>query len=274
MTREQLVYNMTGREVTLQSKERSGVAEDAKTVLEVYGLSTDAYLHDVSFTLKKGEILGLTGLMGSGRTEVARAVCGIDPSSGGTVKLNGNTVRIRTAVDAAALGIGYLSENRDEEGLFSGKNVIFNTAVSSLNRYGHALRLKDDRISGDAEEFNRKVGTQCHGFDGAVDHLSGGNRQKVVIARALMKDLQILIFDEPTRGIDVGAKRDIYDMIETLAREGHSILVISSDTEEIRALCDRVLVMYEGTITGELKAGSVTPEEIMALATGTKEIRK
>ena len=271
ITREQLVYSMTGREVTLRPKARSGVDGDAPTVLEVNDLSTAAYLHDISFVLRKGEILGLTGLMGSGRTEVAKAVCGIDPTSAGTVLLNGRPVRIRTPMDAAALGIGYLSENRDEEGLIRGKNVIFNTALSSFERYGHALRLDDDRIAADAEGFNRRLGTKCRSYARMVERLSGGNRQKVVIARALMKDLQILIFDEPTRGIDVGAKRDIYDIIESLARDGHSMLVISSDTEEIRALCDRVLVMYEGTIAGELQAGSITTEGIMALATGTKE---
>lgn len=273
MTREQLVFSMTGREVTLQPKERSGVKDDAPTVLEVSGLSTAAFLHDVSFSLKKGEILGLTGLMGSGRTETARAVCGIDASTGGTIKLNGRPVRIRTPMDAAALGIGYLSENRDEEGLIRGKNVIFNTAFSSFDRYGSALRPDDEMIAGEAEKFNRQVGTRCLDYAGAVERLSGGNRQKVVIARALMKDLQVLIFDEPTRGIDVGAKRDIYDIIESLARDGHSVLVISSDTEEIRALCDRVLVMYEGTVAGELPAGGVTGEKIMALATGAGRVQ-
>ena len=274
MTREELVYNMTGREVTLQPKEKSAVSANAPNVMEVRGLSTAAYLHDVNFTLKKGEILGLTGLMGSGRTEVAKAVCGIDPVSRGTITLNGRPVRIKSPMDSAALGIGYLSENRDEEGLIRGKNVIFNTAFNSFARFGHALRLDDDRIAEEAEGFNRRVGTKCRTYARTVERLSGGNRQKVVIARALMKDLQILIFDEPTRGIDVGAKRDIYDIIESLARDGHSILVISSDTEEIRALCDRVLVMYEGTIAGELQAGSVTPEGIMALATGAREVQK
>lgn len=274
MTREELVYNMTGREVTLQPKEKSAVSANAPNVMEVRGLSTAAYLHDVNFTLKKGEILGLTGLMGSGRTEVAKAVCGIDPVSRGTITLNGRPVRIKSPMDSAALGIGYLSENRDEEGLIRGKNVIFNTALNSFARFGHALRLDDDRIAEEAEGFNRRVGTKCRTYARTVERLSGGNRQKVVIARALMKDLQILIFDEPTRGIDVGAKRDIYDIIESLARDGHSILVISSDTEEIRALCDRVLVMYEGTIAGELQAGSVTPEGIMALATGAREVQK
>ena len=274
MTRKELVYNMTGREVTLQPKEKSAVAADAPNVLEVRGLSTAAYLHNVNFTLKKGEILGLTGLMGSGRTEVAKAVCGIDPVSHGAVTLNGRPVCIRNPMDSAALGIGYLSENRDEEGLIRGKNVIFNTAFNSFARFGHALRLDDGRIAEEAEGFNRRVGTKCRTYARTVERLSGGNRQKVVIARALMKDLQILIFDEPTRGIDVGAKRDIYDIIESLARDGHSILVISSDTEEIRALCDRVLVMYEGTVAGELQAGSVTPEEIMALATGAKGAQK
>lgn len=272
MTRERLIYYMTGKEVGLRIKKKSAVPEDAPVVLDVQGLSTQAYLHDVSFYLKKGEILGLAGLMGSGRTEVARAICGIDRISKGTITVNGQKVRISSPADAIKLGIGYLSENRNEEGMIIGKNIIFNTAVSSLDRYTKGLWVDDEAIWHDAIKLNEKVGTVCAAYSKNIESLSGGNRQKVIIARTLMKDLQIIIFDEPTRGIDVGAKDEIYQIIETLAREGHSIILISSETEEIQALCDRVTVMYEGTLSGELLAGDVNSGHIMFYATGGKDI--
>lgn len=271
LTRQQLVYYMTGKEVGLRIKEKSNVPEDAPTVLEVHDLSTEQYLHDINFCLRKGEILGFAGLMGSGRTSVARAVCGIDKASGGTITINSETVRISSPVDAIKHGMGYLSENRNEEGMIIGKNIIFNTAVSSFDRYTSGLKVDDEKMWDDGVRFNEKVGTVASTYSKNIENISGGNRQKVIIARALMKNLQILILDEPTRGIDVGAKEEIYSIIETLAQEGHSIILISSETEEIQALCDRVIVMYEGTQAGELQAGDVTPERIMYYATGGKD---
>ena len=267
MTKQQLIYYMTGKEVGLRTKTKSNVADDAPVVLEVSGLSTSAYLQDVNFCLKKGEILGFAGLMGAGRTELGRAVCGIDKISGGMIKVNGKVVSIASTMDAIKLGIGYLSENRNEEGIIAGKNIIFNTAVSSLDRYA-SLLLDDEQIGNDAVKLNEKVGTVCSTYAQNIENMSGGNRQKVVVARALMKNLQIIVFDEPTKGVDVGAKDEIYQIIENLAKEGHSIILISSETEEIQALCDRVLVMYEGTVSGEIAAGEVNPERIMYFATG------
>ncbi len=270
ITKDKLVYYMTGKEVRMQAKEESGVPEDAPIVLEVKDLATEAYLHDVNFNLHKGEVLGFIGLMGSGRTEVARAVCGIDPISGGSISVNGEKVVIESPMDAAGYGIGYLSEDRNEEGLIRGKNIIFNTAVNSLERYAKRMGMDDDAIIDDSMEFNRQVGTVTSDYGNAIEHLSGGNRQKVIIARALMKNLQILIFDEPTRGIDVAAKEEIYEIIARFAAEGHSVIVMSSETDEIRTLCDRVLVMYEGTVEGEIPAGEITSEKIMHYATGMR----
>ena len=147
----------------------------------------------------------------------------------------------------------------------------FNAAISSLNRYEKRLSLDDSAISRDAVRFNEFVKTKTSSYASSIESLSGGNRQKVIISRSLMKDLDILIFDEPTRGIDIGAKEDIYEIIKALAAEGHSVIVISSETDEIRSLCDRVLVMYEGTVAGELEAGNVTSENIMRLATGAAD---
>ncbi len=272
MTKQQLIYYMTGKEAGYRTKAESNVLPNAPTVLEVCGLSTSSYLHDVSFYLRKGEILGFAGLMGSGRTEVARAVCGIDKISGGTIAVNGQKVNIASMSDAINYGIGYLSENRNEEGIIAGKNIIFNTAISSLNHYKTGLFCNDEKIWEDAVSYNKKVGTICSGYSQNIENMSGGNRQKVIIARALMKNLQIIIFDEPTKGIDVGAKEEIYRIIEKLALEGHSIIIISSEINEIKALCDRVMVMYEGTVSGEIHAGNVNSEHIMFYATGGNDI--
>ena len=271
LTREQLIYYMTEKKVGPRTKGKSSIPADAPSVLSVHGLCTEACLHDISFSLKKGEILGLAGLMGSGRTETARALCGIDKSFGGEITVNGKPAHITSPADAIKYGIGYLSENRNEEGMLTGKNIIFNTAVSSLSRYTHGFRVDDAAIWDTAVKLNEKTGTVTSAYTKNIEELSGGNRQKVIIARALMKDLQIIIFDEPTRGIDVGAKDEIYGIIEKLAQEGHSIILISSETEELQALCDRVLVMYEGTIAGELTAGNVNPENIMHYVAGGKD---
>ena len=193
LTKDELVYYMTGKEVRILPKEKSSVPEDSQTVLSVKGLATDAYLHDVSFCLKKGEILGFTGLMGSGRTEVARAVMGFDPVSAGTIEVYGQPAAIRSPVDSARLRMGYVSENREEEGLFKEKNVIFNAAISSLNRYEKRLSLDDSAISRDAVRYNEYVKTKTSSYASSIESLSGGNRQKVIISRSLMKDLDILI---------------------------------------------------------------------------------
>ena len=270
MTKDKLIYYMTGRTVSMQAKEKSGALPDAPNVLEVKNLNTAEKLKNISFSLKKGEILGFAGLMGSGRTEVARAICGLDPVTDGEIYVNGKKEKIKSAVDAIKLGMGYISENRIEESIIKGKNVIFNTAVNSLDNYVRFNRIDDESLTRDAIKINSDVGTVTSDYASYIEDLSGGNMQKVIIARALMKNLQIFIFDEPTKGIDVGAKEDIYAIINRLAGEGHSVIVISSETDEIRTLCDRVLVMYEGAIAGEINAGDVSPEKIMYYAAGLR----
>ena len=271
MTKEQLIFDMTGKIVNDREREAGRIDPEAPVVLEVRGLCTKPLLRDISFSLKKGEILGLAGLMGSGRTETARAICGIDRAAAGTIKINGECVRIRSPKDAASFGIGYLSEDRNTEGVIPGKNLIFNTAISSLDRYRKGFASDDEKLTEDAVRFNEMAGTVAPEYSSRIESLSGGNKQKVLIARALMQNLQILIFDEPTKGIDVGAKDEIYQVIESLAEEGHSVIVISSETEEIRSLCDRAIVLYEGTVAGEIPAGQMTPERIMYYAAGLKD---
>ena len=271
MTKEQLIFDMTGKVVNDREREAGRIDPEAPVVLEVSGLCTKPLLKDIGFSLKKGEILGLAGLMGSGRTETARAICGIDRISAGTIKINGERVRIRSPKDAASYGIGYLSEDRNTEGVIPGKNLIFNTAISSLDRYRKGFAADDEKLTEDAVRFNEMTGTVAPEYSSRIESLSGGNKQKVLIARALMQNLQIIIFDEPTKGIDVGAKDEIYEVIESLAEEGHSVIVISSETEEIRSLCDRTIVLYEGTVAGEIPAGQMTPERIMYYAAGMKD---
>lgn len=273
ITKDKLIYHMTGREVKLTAKEKSNIKDDAPVVLNVKNLCTNK-LKDVSFSLRKGEILGFTGLMGCGRTEVARAVCGLDKISSGSIEINGNSLKNGNSVEASRYKAGYVSENREQEGLFKGKNIAFNTAIGALSDYRKGIALDDNAILDDSEKFNTIVKTKCSSFASHIENLSGGNRQKVIISRCLMSNLDIFVLDEPTKGIDVGAKEDIYETVKNLAKEGRSIIVTSSENDEIRNLCDRVLVMYEGAVSGELMAGNISNDNIMRLAAGANTASK
>ncbi|WP_018931839.1 sugar ABC transporter ATP-binding protein [Gracilibacillus lacisalsi] len=260
----QVVSLMVGREVTIEQKV-SDPNKFTDTVLEVNHL-TNHYIKDVSFHLKKGEILGFAGLVGAGRTEVARAIFGADPFSG-EIKVNGKTVTIKQPVDAVKHGIGYLSEDRKRFGLMLEMTVKENIIISSLANYSTAAFVKPTNIKTDAEEYARRLKVKTPSVNQRVKLLSGGNQQKIVIAKWLLKDCDILIFDEPTRGIDVGAKQEIYDLLEMLANQGKSIIMISSELTEILRLSDRIMVMNEGRVTGELLNQDANQENIMELAT-------
>jgi len=266
--KEELIRLLAGRDIKMGKKVKSSVEKDAPTVLEVKDLSTEALLSHVSFSLKKGEILGLAGLMGCGRTETAKAICGIDPKTAGQIFLNGKEVEIQSPKDAASLGICYLSEDRNEEGLIPERSIIGNTVISSLNQYCKFLSLNDQKMLEDAVAFNKRVKTKYRDPHSPISSLSGGNVQKVIIARWLLKDCQILIFDEPTKGIDVGAKDEIYNIIAEIAQNGHSVIIISSETDELLNNCDRLVILSEGKVTGELRIEEATQEKIMYYATG------
>ena len=265
--KDEIVRMMVGRVIYGDKKEHSKCDPNAPVVLEVRHLCSGDTIKDVSFHLRKGEILGFAGLMGAGRTETARAVYGADPFDSGEVFVNGEKVNIRHPKDAVAKGICYLSEDRKQFGLLLDKSVADNSVLSSLSDYVRNGWIDDQAIRSDAVSENKKLRTKTPSVEQQLKKLSGGNQQKVVLARWLLKDADIFIFDEPTRGIDVGAKSEMYELMEELAAQGKSILVISSELAEIQRLSDRVNVMCEGRITADLDISEATQETIMHYAT-------
>jgi len=266
VTIPEIIQLMVGRKI--ESNVRPEPREETEPVLEVKNLSTKELLTDVSFTLEKGEILGFAGLMGAGRTEVARALIGADPKTSGTVKINGKDVSISHPQQAVEEGIGYLSEDRKQFGLILGQNVAANTALASLKKFRSPLGLlQDNKMIEASDRWVKALRTKTPSSRQFVKNLSGGNQQKVVLAKWLERDCDILIFDEPTRGIDVGAKQEIYDLLDRLTDEGKSIIMISSEMEEVLRLSDRIAVMCNGRITGYLSNEEATQEKIMELAT-------
>lgn len=272
LTKDQIIQMMIGRVVYEDPKQKSNVADDAEVVLEVKNLCSGNTIKNVSFKLRKGEILGFSGLMGAGRTEVARAVFGADPFDAGEIFIKGQRVHIKTPADAVRHGIGYLSEDRKRYGLMLIKSVAENTALASLDRYIKYGFISDRKMKNEARDMNAKLRTKTPSMDQLLKNLSGGNQQKVIIARWLIKNSDILIFDEPTRGIDVGAKSEIYALMSELAAQGKSIIMISSELVEILRMSDRVLVMCEGRKTGELDISEANQENIMQLSTMREEV--
>ena len=266
-TKDELVKMMVGRVIYNEQKEKSLVSPDAPVTLEVRNLSSGNTLKNVSFKLKKGEILGFAGLMGAGRTELARAVYGADRFDTGQIFINGKEVKIKTPEAAVKNGICYLSEDRKQYGLMLIKSVAENTVLASLDDYIHAGWISDSQIAKASADVNAQLRTKTPSMEQAVKNLSGGNQQKVIVARWLLKDADIFIFDEPTRGIDIGAKSEMYDLMEKLASEGKSIIMISSELAEVQRLSDRVIVMCEGRVTADLPIEGLTQEEIMKYAT-------
>ena len=205
--------------------------------------------------------------MGAGRTEVARALYGADRRQTGEIFINGEKVNIKTPEQAVKHGICYLSEDRKRYGLMLDKSVTENTTIASVDSFIHSGLISDNEMKISSAEYNEKLRTKTPSMEQLLKNLSGGNQQKVIIARWLIKDCDIFIFDEPTRGIDVGAKSEMYALMEDLAAKGKSVIMISSELAEVQRLSDRVIVMCEGRITGELDIADATQEEIMRYAT-------
>lgn len=264
---DKIISMMVGREIyeTLREKE---VEHNAEVVLEVKNLNRGKEIRNVSFKLKKGEILGFAGLVGAGRTEVARAIFGADPIESGEIYVKGKKVYIRNPSDAIKYGIAYLSEDRKRYGLMLGLDVETNMILPSmqdfLNPMGFVRKKKAEKVCG---EYIKKLKIKTPSLNQKVKNLSGGNQQKVIIAKWLMKNCDILIFDEPTRGIDVGAKNEIYRLLNELVSEGKSIIMISSELPEILRMSHRIIVMCEGRITAEIDGKEATEELIMKYAT-------
>ena len=264
-TDDQIVKMMVGRTIFEEPKMFSNCPPDAPIVLEVEGMNAGKMVQNISFNLKKGEILCFAGLMGAGRTETARALFGADPKTSGKIRINGKEVSILSPNDAVEAGIGYLSEDRKRYGLALGLNVAENSVMANYDAFSGKFFVRQKEINNITQKYVEKLDTRTPSINQLVRNLSGGNQQKVVVTKWLIRNSEILIFDEPTRGIDVGAKSEIYKLIYELAEEGKSIIVISSELPEVLRLADRIIVMYEGKITGELGAGE-SPENIMGLA--------
>jgi ribose transport system ATP-binding protein len=259
---KQLINMMVGRDLTeLFPKE---IFEPGQCVLEVEDLCDyDNKVKSVSFNARKGEVLGIAGLVGSGRTELMRLVFGADPTMSGKIKINGNKAKIKSPIDAIKNGICLLTEDRKNQGLSLQMSVVDNITITNLNSF--ILNHKELKETG--KRFQNAIEIKVPSLDALTGTLSGGNQQKVVLAKWLNSNSQVFIFDEPTKGIDVGTKAEIYEIMNDLVRKGKVVIIISSELPELLGMSDRIYVMCEGKITGELNRKEATQEEIMKLAT-------
>lgn len=265
-TPDKIISLMVGR--TLDEVFRKTVARIGETVLEVRGLTRRGVIHDISFSLRRGEILGLAGLVGAGRTETARAIFGADPIDEGEIYIDGELVNIRSPEDAVNAGLALVPESRQQQGLVLIHSVERNIALPNLERLQRNGVVQRDAMRRLASEYVNRLDIRTPSLAQRVMYLSGGNQQKVVLAKWLAAEPKILILDEPTRGIDVGAKAEIHGIMSDLAQQGIGIIMISSEMPEILAMSDRIIVMCEGRIAGELTREEATQEKIMAYASG------
>ncbi len=266
LTREDIIRMMVGRELTEEFPKVS-LPRGAER-LRVEGLTRDGLFHDVGFSLHAGEIVGLTGLVGSRRTEVVRAIFGADRLSAGRVFVDGKEAAVSSPRDAIANGIGLLTEDRKNQGLVLGMSVRENITLANLGELVRGIFVKGGEERRVAEDFVRELQIKTPSVEQAVQLLSGGTQQKVVLARWLFTQAGILMFDEPTRGVDVGAKTEIFRLMNALLERGAAVLMVSSELPEVLGMCDRILVMHEGRLAGELSRAEATQERIMQLATG------
>ncbi|MBN2051735.1 MAG: sugar ABC transporter ATP-binding protein [Spirochaetales bacterium] len=261
-----LIRCMVGRELLETFPERTHLPTE--TVLQVEHLSRDAILKDISFSVRAGEILGFGGLVGAGRTELVRAVFGADRSDSGTVMVKGKQVSIKKPAQAVKYGLGLIPEDRKRHGIISELSVKENISYSAFHKVSRFGLLLPSLMKKVAETYRNLLNIVCPGIEKKIKDLSGGNQQKVVLARWLATGCDILLFDEPTRGIDVGAKQEIYRLINSLAAEGKALILISSEMPELLGMSDRIIVMHEGQIAGELSRREATQEKILQLASG------
>ena len=269
ITKDEMIAMMIGRKLTQQYPERSNPI--GEVTLEVKNIiDHNSRVKSISFQAHKGEVLGFYGLVGAGRTETMRMIFGVDPVVGGEIYIHGKQRRIRSPRDAIAAGMGFVTENRRDEGLFLRSSIRVNTVMVALPKIlkkGFISYKEEARV---AQKYVERLHTATPSINQKTMFLSGGNQQKVVLAKWLYSDSDIIIFDEPTRGIDVGARREIYEIINNLVENGKTVVVISSDMEEIMGVSDRILVMYEGTIAGEIQKKDFTQDLITKYAVGEK----
>jgi len=265
-TNDEVVRKMVGRDLADYYPAKTSTI--GPIVFEVKKLSSERKFQDVSFQVKSGEIVGFSGLMGAGRTEIMRSIFGIDPLDGGEIYLEDKKITVSNPNDAIRQGIGFLTENRKEEGLILDYSISENISLPSIDGF-RKNGLIDTKAEKDfVELLMERLQVKAEGCDDIVSGLSGGNQQKVVLAKWIGIGSKVLILDEPTRGVDVGAKREIYQLMNELADRGVAIVMVSSDLPEVLGVSDRILVVHEGKISGELQRGEATEEKIMKLATG------
>ncbi len=266
LTKEEIIRLMVGREMTNQFPPKLHSATD-EDIMRVEGLTAEySHLKDVSFSLKKGEILGVAGLDGSGRTELLENIFGVATRRSGKIFKNGRQIRNKTPREAIRNGLALLTEERRATGIFGILSVRENTVIASLKSYVSGLFLRDKIMTDKTEEMIRAMAIKTPSQKTKIRSLSGGNQQKVIFGRWILTSPDILLLDEPTRGIDVGAKYEIYQLIQNLSKEGKSVIMVSSEMPELLGVCDRILVMSDGRLAGEVDADQTTQEEIMTLA--------
>ncbi|NNH29114.1 sugar ABC transporter ATP-binding protein [Rhizobium sp. SEMIA 4085] len=265
----EVIAMMVGRELLAEEHHSHATTT---TSVEARNLNT-ARVRDISFDLHKGEVLGVAGLVGSGRTELLRALSGADKVTSGTIKVDGKLLTLSNPRAAIAAGIGLLPEERKREGIIPDRSVTINMALPSMNRFSKGGFINHRKLKRAAEDLLKRVNLRPFQLDRQIRLFSGGNQQKAIIARWLAAGSRILLFDEPTRGIDVGAKSEIYHLIEVLAAEGHSVIVVSSELPEVMRVSDRVLVMRDGIIVAELGRDELSEETIVSHAVGKADSR-
>ncbi len=267
ITMDDIVRMMIGREIGERYPKREGVTI-GKEMLRVEGLTKTKKFENVNFSVKAGEVLGVSGLMGAGRTEIMQAVFGNLPFESGQVYIEGKPVKLKSAKDAIEAGIGFITEDRKTEGLLLEKSISDNIVLANLDKTSTKSVIKKNKVNELVKKGIDEFRIKCFGPDHECNNLSGGNQQKVVFAKWVYTDPKILILDEPTRGVDIGAKKEIYSVINDLAAKGVAIILVSSELPEVLGMSDRIMVVHEGRITGFIDAADADQEKVMTLATG------
>lgn len=265
VTKQDIITMMVGRELTETYPSRN--IQPGETVLEVRDLTGNGDFH-ISFQLKKGEILGMGGLVGAGRTELVKMLCGDVKPTSGEILVNGKPVRFKDTSRAIEAGIGLVPEDRKREGAFLNYSIDWNIPVMSLRRISKWTVVDFKEARRLSQDYSKRLAIKTPSLNQLVSNLSGGNQQKVVVAKALAAQTNILIFDEPTRGIDVGARQEIYRLMNELVGQGMSIIMVSSDMEELLGMSDRIIVLYEGKLKGEVRKEDFSQERVLTLASG------
>ena len=266
ISNQKLIGAMVGRELDQMYPEKT--AKIGETVLKVENISKEGYFKNISFEVKKGEILALTGLVGAGRTEVCQTIFGIMNPDSGRISLEGQEIQVKSPVEAFKQGIGLLPENRQTQGLINELPLYQNVSSADMNHFAKAYMLDEKAEIQNAIELCQKISLKAKDISAPPSSLSGGNQQKVVFAKLLSRPLKVLILDEPTKGIDVGAKYSIYEIMNELASSGYAIIMVSSEMPEVLGMADRIVVMKSGHVTGEFNSGEVSQEMIMAASLG------